>query len=104
MRQVDSFEVAGSHLFHNLLPMTNPAITTIKGARLEYLQFQYSLPFNWSTSGILFQSRPAACLGLASDAGHFLDPGKEPLIADGLILIDGQSDIVDRFAIQFGPE
>jgi len=47
------------------------------------------------------QPRPAARPGLATDARHSLYLGEKSLVAKGLILVQGQADVIDSYLIQF---
>jgi len=76
----------------------------IKGARLEYLQSSTRpapLPQHRS---IVFQSWSSSCLASRRMPVAFSILAKEAFIADGLILVDGQPDIIDGFTIQFCAE
>jgi len=84
-RKTGQLTYVGSDVTHpaaNLPDDTKRPAKGAKGATLEYSQAQDSLPLRRGIDSIRIQTRPAARLGLAPDAGHLFDPGKEALIAE----------------------
>lgn len=53
---------------------------------------------------IVLNPRPAARLGLPSLPRHRLDLGVEARVAQRLVLIERQANVVDGFAVQLRPE
>ena len=53
---------------------------------------------------VVLHARSATRLGFSPLSGHGLDPGIEARIAQRLILVERQTDVVDRLVVQLCPE
>ena len=76
----------------------------MKRGRLRRSHIEFALPRSGAVRGFRLPARPSARPRFAPHSGNLLDPGVEALVAQWLVLVQRQPDVVDHRPIQLSAE